>query len=271
MLKLIDYISKNKKMAKFIGLAILVLLLLRQCGISSKLKTSLNQTEIISNRNLNNYLASKDTIRIERNRYNKLVANKRSYEYTIANLSNENKEILSEYVRTLNIKKGLEDINSVLKAQISIRDSIINSSTNIVSINDTVSLLNFTDKKNWDKYNWRTFNGSIKLLRDSSTNNISVGHSKFDISQGIGLKAAILNDGGVSSLKISTNYPGVTFTDIENINIVNDKLNQRQTKKGGWSIGLGVGYGINLNNNQVISTGPSIGVGLFYSPKFLRF
>ena len=36
-------------------------------------------------------------------------------------------------------------------------------------------------------------------------------------------------------------------------------------------IGIGVGYGINLNNNQVISTGPSIGLGVYWSPKFLRF
>lgn len=271
MFKLISYISKYKNTIKFVGLGILILLLLRQCGISSKLENSLNQAEMVSNRNLNNYLASRDTIRFERNRYNELVASKLAYEYDINELSDKNQEILSEYAEALNIKNRLEYINSVLSAQISIKDSIINSTTDIVAVNDTVSLLNFTDKKNWDKYNWRTFNGSIKLLRDSSTNSISVASSKFDIEQGIGLKAAILNDNGVNSLRISTGYPGVTFTDIENINLVNDKLNQRQTKKGGWSIGLGVGYGINLNNNQVISTGPSIGIGLFYSPKFLRF
>ena len=72
-------------------------------------------------------------------------------------------------------------------------------------------------------------------------------------------------------LKITTPYSGVTFTNIENINLVNDRLNAKQQKTAGFSIGFGVGYGINLNNNQVISTGPNIGVGLFYSPKWLRF
>ena len=40
--------------------------------------------------------------------------------------------------------------------------------------------------------------------------------------------------------------------------------------KGGWSVGIGIGYGINLNSNQVISTGPSIGLGLYYSPKWFK-
>ena len=44
-------------------------------------------------------------------------------------------------------------------------------------------------------------------------------------------------------------------------------LNNNSTR----AIGVGVGYGINLNNNQVISTGPSIGLGVYWSPKWLRF
>ena len=76
---------------------------------------------------------------------------------------------------------------------------------------------------------------------------------------------------GADRLKLSTTYPGLVIKDIENINLVNTRLNRRSEKKAGWAIGIGVGYGINLNNNQVISTGPSIGLGLYWSPKFLRF
>ena len=270
-MKVVKYILENKEVLKFIGIAVLVLLLLRQCGVNTALKSEIKMVENVSNRNLNNYLAGRDTIKLERNKYNELVVSKLSYEYDINEISNTNKEIISKYTKTLNINNQLKDVNSLLMAQMVIKDSIINSSASIITLNDTSFLLNFTDQKNWDKYNWRTFNGSIEILGSSSTNSISVVSSKFDISQGIRLKAAILNNNGVSSLKISTTYHGVTFTDIENINLVNDKLNQRQTKKGGWSIGLGVGYGINLNNNQVISTGPSVGIGVFYSPKFLRF
>ena len=76
---------------------------------------------------------------------------------------------------------------------------------------------------------------------------------------------------GADRLKLSTSYPGLVIKDIENINLVNTRLNRQAEKKSRWLIGFGVGYGVNLNNNQVISTGPSIGLGLYWSPKFLQF
>ena len=95
--------------------------------------------------------------------------------------------------------------------------------------------------------------------------------SKFELTQTLSLFAAIENKDGADILKLSTSYPGIEIKDIENINLINTRLNRKYDKKGGWSIGVGFGYGINLNNNQVISTGPSIGLGIYYSPKWLRF
>ena len=107
------------------------------------------------------------------------------------------------------------------------------------------------------------------VYRDS--NHISYRDPNFSISQEMSLFAAIENVDGQDEIKISTSYPGLTITDIENINMINTKLNQRNEKTAGWSVGFGIGYGVNLNNNQVISYGPSLGVGLFWSPKWLRF
>jgi hypothetical protein len=95
--------------------------------------------------------------------------------------------------------------------------------------------------------------------------------TKFELTQTLSLMAAIENVDGADRLKLSTSYPGLQIQDIENINLVNTRLNRKAEKKSRWMIGFGVGYGINLNNNQVISTGPSIGFGLYYSPKFLQF
>jgi len=83
--------------------------------------------------------------------------------------------------------------------------------------------------------------------------------------------AAIEDNKGYDEIKISTSYPGLNISNIENINLINTRLNKKQKKKAGWSVGVGFGYGINLNNNQVISTGPSIGLGVYYSPSWLRF
>ena len=132
-----------------------------------------------------------------------------------------------------------------------------------------------TTKVSFDKFddfgggNTRSLFGELIIRRLDSTYSYSNPFIKLD--QTISLMAAIENIEGYNQLKISTSYPGLNISDIENINLINTKLNQRNTKKAGWSIGIGVGYGINLNNNQVISTGPSIGVGVYWSPKWLRF
>lgn len=271
IMELIKRIIKNRTVLNFTVIVILLFIFLRQCNLTESLRNELEITQQTSNRNLNNYKASQDSIRFEKNKYDRIVAVKSSYEYTIDELKGKNRDIVEKYREALNVADKTKRINSILSAQINIKDSIIDAGSNITILNDSSLLLSFSDEKNWDKYNWRRFNGTINILKDSTMDIFSIVSSNFKIDHGVGLKAAIIEDEGISSLKITTNYPGVTFTDIENINIVNDRLNRRQTKRGGFSIGIGVGYGINLNNNQVISTGPSIGIGLYYSPTFLRF
>jgi hypothetical protein len=75
---------------------------------------------------------------------------------------------------------------------------------------------------------------------------------------------------GMKQIRIATDYPGITFGEIENINLINNKLNKPE-KKAGWSIGMGMGYGFSLVNGQAIQTGPNLSIGLFWSPKWLRF
>jgi tetrahydromethanopterin S-methyltransferase subunit G len=255
----------------FIGVVILVLLLLQQCNSNASLKREIKQVQMVADRELNNYKAGQDTIRIERNKNGELVAKKLAYEFDINSLTDSNKKAIADYQRALNLTKDIKNINSLLRTEIRIKDSIINSKGTVVSLTDSTSTINFDDTKNWDKYNWRRFNATVDVLRNKKTNTLSVTSSRFDFEQGIELKAAILNENGVNSLKITTPYPGIEFTNIENINLVNDKLNQKNEKKAGFSIGIGAGYGINLIPNSIITVGPQIGIGLYWSPKWLRF
>lgn len=272
--KIINWI-KNLKLTKtdilYIGLIVFILLFLHQCNSNASLKREIKQVEVVANRELNNYKASQDTIRIERNKNGELVAQKLAYEFDINSLTESNRKAIADYQKSLNLNKDIKNINSLLRAEIKLRDSIINSKGSVVVTSDSTSTINFSDTKNWDKYNWRRFNGTIDVLRSKETNGLSVTSSKFNYEQGIELKAAILNENGVNSLKITTPYPGIEFTNIENINLVNDKLNQKNEKKAGWSVGIGVGYGLNLTPNSVITVGPQIGIGLMWSPKWLRF
>lgn len=255
----------------FIGVVILVLLLLQQCNSNASLKREIKQVQMVADRELNNYKAGQDTIRIERNKNGELVAHKLAYEFDINSLTDSNKKAIADYQRALNLTKDIKNINSLLRTEIRVKDSIINSKGTVITLTDSTSTIKFDDVKNWDKYNWRRFNGTLDVLRNKKTNSLSVTSSRFDFEQGIELKAAILNENGVNSLKITTPYPGIEFTNIENINLVNDKLNQKNEKKAGFSIGIGAGYGINLTPNSVITVGPQIGIGLYWSPKWLRF
>lgn len=272
--KIINWI-KNLKLTKtdilYIGLIVFILLFLHQCNSNASLKREINQVQMVANRELNNYKASKDTIRIERNKNGELVAQKLAYEFDINSLTEDNRKAITDYQKALNLNKDIKNINSLLRTEIKIKDSIINSKGTVITLTDSTSTIKFNDDKNWDKYNWRRFNATLDVLRNKETNNLTVTSSRFDFEQGIELKAAILNENGVNSLKITTPYPGIEFTNIENINLVNDKLNQKNEKKAGFSIGIGAGYGINLTPNSVITVGPQIGIGLYWSPKWLRF
>ena len=265
------YIPTNKNTITFVVIVILILLLLNQCDRNSTLKHDAEIAQIVSNRNYNNLKASQDTIKLERNKNGELVAIKLAYEFDINTLTIENKKVIGDYQKSLGLNKGLKGVNSLLRAEIKIKDSIINAQSIVVQTSDSTATISISDEKNWDKYNWRKFNGTVDLLRNKKTNNIKVLSNKFNFEQGIELKAAIINEEGVNKLKITSPSPGVLFTNIENINLVNDKLNQKLEKKSGWSLGVGIGYGINLNNNQIISIGPSLNVGLIWSPKWLRF
>ena len=265
------YIPTKQTIVQFIVLVVLILLLLHQCDRNSTLKQDVKNAQTIANRNYNNLKASLDTIKFERNKNGELVAIKLAYEFDINTLTAENKRVIADYQKSLGLNKDLKGVNSLLRAEIKIKDSIINAQSSVVATSDSTSTISISNEKNWDKYNWSKFNGTVDILRNKKTNNITVLSNKFKFEQGIELKAAIINEDGVNKLKITSPSPGVLFTNIENINLVNDKLNQKDEKKSGWSVGVGVGYGINLNNKQVISVGPSINVGLIWSPKWLRF
>lgn len=254
-------------MITFVLGAIVAFLLMQQCNRIADLKEQVQIAEKVANRNYNNLLASQDTIRLERNINGDLISTISSYEYDIEMLQSSNDGLLERYNEALALNEQYKEINNLISAQLEIKDSII-SASRVIMDGDSIKV-DLVDNKKWDKYNWRNFRGEVVLYPKDSL--FLVRRSIFEIEQGVSLTMAILNVDGRDQLKISSPYPNLRFTNIENINIVNDRLNTTNAKKAGWSIGLGFGYGINLNNQQVINWGPSIGIGVVYSPKWLRF
>jgi hypothetical protein len=269
MSKLKDILS-NRTLVTFAAGALFVMLFLKQCNSISELKQDVKLANENAERNFNNYLASKDSVLVLKNENGDLVSTIRSYEFDIDNLRSDQSKLLKKYITQLNLNKDLNSINTLLSAELAIKDSLLAEAT-ATRLDSTTSRVDFESFDDFGNGNTRSLSGSTIIGINPNTLELSPTNSRFTITQTLGLSAAVEEVDGANRLKITTAYPGLEISNIENINLVNTKLNQRPQKRDMWSIGFGVGYGINLNNNQVISTGPSIGIGLYWSPKFLQF
>jgi hypothetical protein len=265
---MIHLLKQNYNSIKYILLIVFVMLFLHQCNQIQQLKTEIKQVEVVADRNYNNLIASQDSIKTYIDENNNLVSQIKSFEFDINDNNLKNKTLLKKYSSVLNENKKLKSINTLISTELNIRDSIINSQSDIVQDSTSITI-KFNDEKKWDTYNWRTFNGQLKLIKNESK--YSILNSKFNFDQGISLKTSIINENGRNILKITTPYDRIKFTDIENINLVNDKLNPILQRPKNWSIGIGIQYGININIDQFVSNGISVGIGVQYSPNWLRF
>ena len=76
------------------------------------------------------------------------------------------------------------------------------------------------------------------------------------------------------AMMADTDYPGITFTNIEGASIMDEPANKkllRQMRKP-WGLGLNIGYGAIVDvKNGSVATGPYVGFGISYSPKFLQW
>lgn len=269
MKKILNYISNNKGLIKYLILGILVFLLLKQCNQTQNLKTEIKQVETVANRYYNNLLASQDSIQTFKNKQGDLVSQISSFEFEVNTLSKENKKLLRSYQNVIHVNEKLKDINTAISTKLKISDSLINTQSKITYQNNDSIKIELNDYKKWDKYNWRRFDTTIQLLKNDSMFNVN--RSNIVLKEALSLKMAILKVDGLNELRISTPHPNVKFTQIENINLVNDKLNPALQKPKNWGIGVGIQYGLNLNNEQIINTGPAIGIGIYYSPSWLRW
>lgn len=262
-------IFSNRTLVTFVAGALFVMLFLRQCNQISELKQDVKLAEQSADRNFNNFLAAQDSVQVLKNERGDLLASIRSYEFDIDNLRSDQAKLLKEYDRVLDLNNDLNNINSLISADLQLKDSLL-ANAQINQIDSTTSIVKFDKFDDFGAGNTRSLTGEATIKYELGRFSL-IDKPSFEIRQTLSLFAAIEEVDGMDRLKLTTAYPGLEISNIENINLINTKLNERRQKQAGWSLGVGIGYGINLNNNQVISTGPSIGFGLYWSPKFLRF
>ena len=265
----IELYQKNKTLIAFIVGALFILFFLKQCNQISTLKEDIKIANENTQREINNANATKDSVRIISDSNGNLISTIKSYEFDINNLREDQRLLTNKYKKALDLNKKLENVNFLLMADLEIKDSLI-ARLSVTQIDQNSAEINFVNESDWGNGNYRKIGGSLIVSHDSD-GIIRGTDPKISFEQRIRLLAAVEENAGVQSLKITTDYPGLTFTDIENINLINNKLNQKASKKAGWSLGLGVGYGVMLTPGQTLVAGPTVGANLIWSPKWLRF
>jgi hypothetical protein len=268
--ELTDLYQKNKTLIAFALGALFILLFLGQCNRISTLKQEVVIAEENATREHNNYLASHDSVRTLKLTNGVLVASIRSFEFDLNKLKASEKALIAKYQKELGLNNKLENVNALLTADLEVKDSIILKLSQ-TKIDSVTTLVNFNSNDDFGNGNTRFVDGKIYIKRDPYTLDFTAYNPSLAIDQKIKLTAAIVETDGIQELKIGTSYPGLTISDIENINLINTKLNRTINKKAGWSIGPSVGVGFTLTPGQVVAFGPTIGFSAVWSPKWLRF
>jgi hypothetical protein len=262
---------KNRSLIVSVAFIVLLFFLLSTCDRAAGLKREIAKNKEESQRIVNNYEASRDTLKMYQEDNGNLVGKIQGYEITVSELK---KNYGSLFGKHEDLKK--KPPITITKVVTVIRDSLIEVVVNSTG-DSTGGELEFSDSTFFSEGNWRNLSGKIPYSLDNNLSNPLVpGEGSFEIGQSISLSTTLTKDKetGKIMIKVETSYPGVTFSNIQGASILDDDENKkmwRQARKT-WSIGGNVGYGVLLDiKNSNVSLGPYYGVGITYSPKWLQW
>lgn len=266
---------KNTRMIIFGAFVILLLLFLRQCNATKAAKSEIEHQKQETQRIANNYEAAIDTIRQGKFDKDTWRAEKSGYELTLDELNGKYADLLGDF----EIEKN-KPPKVVIKTVYVIKEVIREVPVYIeIDAFGNTSLV-FSDSTQHNTNNYRYLSGKIpyKIVMNPADSTYSVvpGFGTFDLSLGMNLNLGLFQDKKTRKISIvaDTDYPGVTFTTLEGASIMDDPKNKKilRSMRKTWGLGVNLGYGLLVNTGSgSISTGPYLGVGLSYNPKFLQW
>lgn len=244
----------------YIALLVFIFLSLHQCNMKKK---ELDRSSQL----INNYSALQDTIKIINLKNDQLLIEKQSFQKNLSELKKENKDLYNKFLLEKNKKPKV-----IVEEIIVYKDTFISNVD--VDYNKTYRLGDIKIKYNPTLPGNNYFNIDailpFRLQYNDSVNPIIFDEFKWNIEQRIDIKTVLYRDDKErkSYVRIYTDYPGLNFSDIHSIDIIEGEI--KKERKQDLGIGLNAGWGIAFNENGY-KIGPYIGVGLNYSPRFLQF
>jgi hypothetical protein len=273
--KIKPYLSiLNNKTIYFVGIALLIMLLLKQCNATADAKKE-------ADRNFNNLLAQRDSVRVLESKNGNMLVERAAFQLKFSELSKDQKDLIERLELA-----GKKKPSVVIQTEIVYRDSSIMVPVAATQVGDD-KFLEFSHNPKLPGSNKLAISGQLPYSVNLDTiwdgtdkskfrfrSSVIPGTAKLSIEQKIDLVTGLYTDPKTGRLfvRASTTFPGITFSEMQALDMVDDPATKKALKQARKPFGLGVsvGYGLTVGKNGYIS-GPSVGLGLIYSPKWLQF
>jgi hypothetical protein len=277
---------KNRGIIKLAAIAILIMIILMQCSQNRGLRADVQAQKNETTRITNNYEALHDTIRQGKVNDSTILAERLALKLTLKELKEGYSDLLIGFEQFKKQNPKVIERFTVTNNE-TIREVPIYAKMDSLGNGE----LAFSDSIKYPDGNSRTLTGSIKYKsrlftkKDSLEadinklglyNTIQGGVGNFKIEQKMKLTVGLFEDPKTKKVTIAvkTSYPGITFSQLEGADIMNDETSRNVAKKlrKTWGIGIQFGYGaaVDLKTSKII-LGPQIGVGIHYTPNFLQW
>ena len=256
---LITKILRRKDILLIAVIAVLCLLLFRQCDSNLDLKSQMS----IQNTNLD---ALKDTVRVQKNKAGEdtyviktLLADKKSLEKL-------NKDLKEE----LDKQKGKVIVIERVVTETKVDTQYVNNY--LSSYGNNKFSLDWKYDSTFSVNNYRKFSGKSFFTVDTINNKVLPGITRIDQDEmGFSFVTGIREKDKSLEIFVTPKYPGMKITQIEGAIIDPAKSEALKTmfpnKKFsvGPYVGVGIGAGVGINGSPIFGPVFNIGVGLQYS------
>jgi len=253
-----------------IAVVILILLLLRQCNANNALEKE-------AKREHNNYLASQDSVRLVSSKLGNAIYEKSAFELKMSELSQENKDLINklDLSRSKTPEVVIETVTEYVDVFRDVPTKVEKDSTG----QNTVTFLHNPELPG---NNFLKISGQVpyEIRLDRNPNDPTLvsaallpGSAQIEIEQKISIVSGIYRDPKSKRLmtRVSTDYPGITFSDINSFEVTDTPENRKtlmgERRRFGLGVNAGFGYVVGAGG---ISPGAYIGIGLHFSPKLLQ-
>jgi len=256
---LITKFSKRKDILLIAVIAILCLLLFRQCDSNLDLKSQIE----IQNMNLD---ALKDTVRIQKNKAGEATYVRKTLLADKKSLEKLNKDLKDE----LDKQKGKVIVIERVVTETKVDTQYVNNY--LSSYGNNKFSLDWKYDSTFSVNNYRKFSGKSFFIVDTINNKVLPGITRIDQDEmGFSFVTGLREKDKALEIFVTPKYPGMTVTQIEGAVIdpykseVLKKMFPNKKFSVGPYVGVGIGAGVGLNGSPIFGPVFNIGVGLQYS------